>query len=84
VRHAKKRIVLSWAVNSQGGHYHVNTHDNDFVITRMEEEGLIYDTQKSRILRKNASVSWLKDTIMVFRRASSILDSCPLWKGNAA
>lgn len=69
VRHAERGVVLSWAVNGQGGHHHVNTHDNEFIITRMKEEGFVYDTSESRILREKASVPWFKDTIMVFRRA---------------
>jgi hypothetical protein len=71
VRHADKGIVLSWAVNGQDGHHHVNTHDNDFIITRMREEGFIYDTIESSILQEKASIPWFKDTIMVFRRAKT-------------
>lgn len=68
VRHANEGIVLSWSVEGQGGHFHVNNHNNDYVINRMLNHGFCYDQELSDKIREAANLIWFKNTIMVFRR----------------
>jgi predicted TPR repeat methyltransferase len=68
VRHAKKGVLLSWAVEGQGGHHHVNNHNNDYVIERLREKGFNYDAVASQSVRDVAELPWFKNTIMIFRR----------------
>ena len=69
--HARKLIIMSWAIPGQGGVGHVNECENNYVILLMLERGWRYERHLSDNLR--ASVSncyWLRDTIMAFRRVS--------------
>ncbi|XP_064114145.1 uncharacterized protein LOC135220693 [Macrobrachium nipponense] len=67
VQHTCKGVVLSWAVVGQGGYNHVNTRNNDYIQQQMEKRGLALDTEASQNLRKKVSVSWFKNTLMVYR-----------------
>lgn len=67
LRHASIGVVLSWAVEGQGGHYHVNEHSNAYVIKKMKGLGLLYDARVSLKLRSVATLWWMKNTVMVFR-----------------
>jgi len=67
-RHAKEGVVLSWAVPGQDGHHHVNNHDNNYVIERLEEHGFAYDAVAAQGLRDVSTLPWFKNTLMVFRR----------------
>lgn len=68
VAHARRGVVLSWAVPGQGGHHHVNELSNDRVITELWRRGMAYDDVVSTRLRSAARLPWFKDTLMVFRR----------------
>ena len=68
-RHAKRGVVLSWALEGQGGHHHVNSHNNNYVIAKLAARRLQYDEKASMQLRGQVlSLNWLKSTLMVFRR----------------
>lgn len=69
VRHAKKGILLSWALEGQVGHFHVNNHNNDYVIEKMRAKGFAYDEKMSQSLREVAELPHFKNTVMLFRRA---------------
>lgn len=59
-------IVLSWAIEGQGGVGHVNELDNARVVAKMKERGWLYDTITSQKLRAAADHKWFKRSIMVF------------------
>ena len=68
VRHAREGVLLSWAVEGQGGHHHVNNHNNDYVIDKMRSKGFDYDQAASESVRTVAELPWFRNTIMIFRR----------------
>lgn len=66
-------IVISWAVEGQGGDGHVNCRNNDYIISRFNRYGFNYDSDSTVLLRLSASEYpnsgwWFKNTLMVFRR----------------
>lgn len=63
-----KGIVLSWAVEGQGGDGHVNERNNYYVIEKITALGYTWDEVASQKLRDNSTLPWFKNTIMVFRR----------------
>lgn len=66
-KHAKKHLVISWAVEGQGGSGHVNCKNNDYIIGQIEEVGFKYNPKDSQRIRNAASnASWFSYTIMVF------------------
>ena len=70
VDHAKRGVVLSWALPHQtDGPAHPNQLKNGEVIAEMEKLGMRHDAKGSLQLRENAGhfcCSWFKRTIMVF------------------
>ena len=56
-KHSNNLIILSWAIPGQGGRGHVNEQSNEYIINQISE-----------LLRKSASISWFKNTIMVFKK----------------
>lgn len=69
-RHARKGIVLSWAVPGQGGRHHVNNRDNAFVVTALAKRGFALDSARTRTMRSSATLSWMKRTSMIFTRTT--------------
>jgi hypothetical protein len=67
-KHTNKFVVLSWAIEGQGGDGHVNCKNNDYIIQQMKLRNFNYDLEKSNFLRNNARVSWFKNTVMVFEK----------------
>lgn len=64
---SKKGVILSWAIEGQAGHQHVNCQNNDHVIHQMSSRGMVYDEEQSLLFRKSVSeVVWLSETVMVF------------------
>lgn len=61
-------MVLSWAVEHQDGHGHVNERNNDYIIQKLKELGYTFNREQSQRLRDVASLWWFKDTLMVFDR----------------
>ncbi|PNH05346.1 hypothetical protein TSOC_008419 [Tetrabaena socialis] len=71
LRHAKRGVVLSWAVPGQGGHYHVNEQPNAYILGRVAQLGggrFVHNATASAALRKESSFSWFKNTLLVFDR----------------
>jgi hypothetical protein len=64
----KRGIVLSWAVEGQGGHGHVNCKNNDYVKSKICKLGYTNDIEAENALRSSSTLSWFKNTIMVFRK----------------
>ncbi|MCL4138881.1 UNVERIFIED_CONTAM: hypothetical protein GTU68_020771, partial [Idotea baltica] len=67
-KHADKGIILSWAVPGQYGLGHVNPRSNDYIISKMEEKGLIHDPESQKFLRSNIGLKYFQNTLMVFRK----------------
>jgi cyclopropane fatty-acyl-phospholipid synthase-like methyltransferase len=66
--HNSKGIILSWAIKGQGGDGHFNEKNNEDVIEIFKNLNYHYDIDTSLALRRNSTLSWFKNTIMVFRR----------------
>jgi SAM-dependent methyltransferase len=67
-RHARKGVILSWAVKGQGGHGHVNNQDNDYLKAIFEDYGYINDLVAEEALRDASTTPWFPNTLMVFRK----------------
>jgi 2-polyprenyl-3-methyl-5-hydroxy-6-metoxy-1,4-benzoquinol methylase len=66
-KHAKKHLVISWAIEGQGGSGHVNCKNNDYIIGQIEDRGFKFNFNDSEKIRKAATnASWFGYTIMVF------------------
>ena len=65
----KYGIILSWAVKGQGGHGHFNEQNNDYIKQKICSLGYVNDIDTEMILRKNSTLFWFKNTIMVFRKS---------------
>ena len=63
-------IVLSWAVKGQGGHGHFNEQNNDYIKSKICKLGYINDIKCENALRKDSTLFWFKNTIMVFRKSA--------------
>ena len=63
-------IVLSWAVKGQGGHGHFNEQNNDYIKSKICELGYSNDINSENELRRHSTLSWFKNTIMVFRKST--------------
>jgi len=61
-------IILSWAIKGQGGHGHFNEQNNDYIKTKICNLGYINDIESENVLREKSTLSWFKNTIMVFRK----------------
>jgi 2-polyprenyl-3-methyl-5-hydroxy-6-metoxy-1,4-benzoquinol methylase len=70
IRHCKNGIVLSWAVQGQGGYGHFNEQNNDYIKKIFADYGFTNDVEAENVLRDNVSENcgWFKNTIMVFHR----------------
>jgi cyclopropane fatty-acyl-phospholipid synthase-like methyltransferase len=68
IRHAKKGIVLSWAIPGQGGYGHFNEQSNEYIKSVMTSYGWHSDETAENALRASASLWWFKNTVMVFRK----------------
>lgn len=63
-----KGIILSWAIEGQGGYGHVNEQSNEYIKNVMAKYGYINDIKTEIELRKKSTLPWFKNTIMVFRK----------------
>ena len=65
--HTSKYVVLSWAVEGQGGDGHVNCRNNNYIKEKFKD-GFINLVDEEEYFRKNCELSWFKNTIMVFKK----------------
>jgi hypothetical protein len=66
---SSERIIISWAIEGQGGCGHVNERNNDYVINRFKDKGFEYIVEATDFLRTcvaECPCFWFKNTIMVF------------------
>ena len=61
-------IILSWAVEGQGGYGHFNEQNNDYLKSKICKLGYTNDIDVENTLREQSSAGWFKNTIMVFRK----------------
>lgn len=64
----KRGVVMSWAVEGQGGLGHVNCRNNDWVENKMKERGFWRDVYSEQQLRNAAKIKWFKNTLMVYKK----------------
>ena len=68
-KHVRKTLIISWAIEGQGGSGHVNCRNNDYIIANICERGFKYNKKASEELRKAATnASWFSYTLMVFNK----------------
>lgn len=72
-RHNIEGIVLSWAIEGQGGEGHVNTRNNRYIINKIMNLGYSWDIANTEFLRDSCAkyptpCYWFRDTLMVFNR----------------
>lgn len=60
-------IILSWAIEGQGGYGHVNERSNEYIQNKIKEFDYSYLEDASLLLRSKSSLGWFKNTIMVFK-----------------
>ena len=63
-----KGIIMSWALEGQGGLGHFNEHSNEYIKQKIMDLGYINDFDAEHFLRESSTLWWFKDTIMVFRK----------------
>lgn len=68
INHSSKYIILSWAVEGQDGLGHVNCQNNDYIKKIMFKYGFISCEKTQNIFRKNVSMYWFKNTVMIFKK----------------
>lgn len=71
IRHARRGVILSWAVPLQGGHHHVNNRPNEDVIADFALRGFVLDVERTRVFRAAASLKHFRNTLMIFVPTSS-------------
>lgn len=72
VQNTRKYIILSWAIEGQGGDGHINCHSNQYIINKLVQAGFSENIPAKNYLRHNAKLCWFKNTIMVFSKNDSI------------
>lgn len=69
VNHTNSTVILSWAIEGQGGTGHVNCKNNDYIIGEMLKRNFKHDQQSSLYLRSCVTnATWFHNTIMVFNK----------------
>lgn len=68
-KHTNNLLIISWAVEGQGGDGHVNCQNNDYIINEITKKGFTYDEKNTLRLRNSVSNAvWFKETVMVFKK----------------
>lgn len=60
-------LILSWAIENQGGYGHVNCRSNSYIRSVFNEYSSLIDYEEK--FRKDAKLPWFKSTCMVFKKA---------------
>ncbi len=74
VRHARYRVIMSWAVPGQGGFHHVNGKTDEWVKAKMLSLGFKFVDEETKTLRNAATFSWLKANTNMFERIGETFD----------
>jgi hypothetical protein len=64
------RMVISWAIEGQGGIGHVNCRNNSYVINEIEKRGFEFNIDLTSYIRRDIEigVSYFRNSLMVFDR----------------
>jgi hypothetical protein len=73
-KHAKRGIIMSWAVPGQLGDGHVNERDNSYIRSKFEALGYTEDLDAEKLFRKNCKLWWFKKTMFCFRKNDVEMD----------
>ena len=68
VKHTDFYLVISWAVEGQGGDGHINEQNEDYVLNLFKNKNMNYNKEVSDFIKHNATLGWFKETVYVFRR----------------
>ena len=60
-------LIISWAVEGQGGLGHVNCRNNDYVLNILSNDYTFLENESEK-LRNESGLIWFKGTLMVFRK----------------
>ena len=64
----KKGIILSWAIEGQPGHGHVNCRNNDYIKEKIIKLNYTNDILTENKIRNISQLPHFKNTIMVFNK----------------
>lgn len=65
--HAKKYIIISWAIEGQGGDGHINCRNNNYIKEKFMDN-FINLIDEEKYFRENCELPWFKNTVMIFER----------------
>jgi|TARA_R110002126_G_scaffold14817_2_gene61658 2-polyprenyl-3-methyl-5-hydroxy-6-metoxy-1,4-benzoquinol methylase len=71
IKHTDSYLIISWALDGQGGDGHVNEQNEDYVLNLFDKLGMTYHQDISQILRDVAKLGWFKKTIYVFTKKNN-------------
>lgn len=64
----REGAVVSWAIPTALGRGHVNCRPVEYVITELGKRGLRYSENESKMLRAAGTLSYIRDSLLVFRK----------------
>lgn len=67
-KHSLGYAIVSWAIPGQGGYGHVNCQTNEYIKKQFKGFGFSPCNLAEEELRKESTLSWFKNTIMVFKK----------------
>lgn len=70
VKSTSNLLILSWAIEGQIGEGHVNCRNNDYIKQVFKAKGFTSLPEYETKLRQDSTLSWFKNTIMVFKKCS--------------
>ena len=69
--HSTRGVIISWALEGQGGDGHINEQNNERIISEFGKRGFVYDEISSRYFKNEfygLYFMYFSDSIMVFKR----------------
>lgn len=68
----RRGVVLSWAVEGQGGTGHVNCRNNNYIDRKFFSLGYIKDLEWEGYLRSQCNLCyWMKNSLLVYRKINN-------------
>lgn len=66
-KHNTKALIVSWAIEGQGGWGHFNERNNSYIKQKFLDLGYYNDIDEEKLIRDASALPWFKNTIMVFK-----------------
>ena len=63
-----KLLIISWAIEGQGGVGHFNCRNNDYIIKQIESRGFTLSPEDTDLVKLNIIHQYFHNTLMVFRK----------------